>query len=105
MQGLSDRQESHVTGLARWQWTCTERVVRTIKFCFKKIALEKGLDYAWDEQLWPLVLIYNAARQESTGVAPFTLLFAQEVVVPPDLKHAPNLDFDLEVKEDKDHRV
>eukprot|EP00854_Cymbomonas_tetramitiformis_P029706 gene29706-biopygen30928 len=84
----------------------TERVVRTIKFCFKKIALEKGLDYyEWDEQLWPLVLSYNAARQESTGVAPFTLLFAQEAVVPPDLKHAPNLDFDLEVKEDNDHRV
>eukprot|EP00854_Cymbomonas_tetramitiformis_P034381 gene34381-biopygen28035 len=75
----------------------TERVVRTIKFCFKKIALEKGLDYEWDEQLWPLVLSYNAARQESTGVTPFTLLFAQEAVVPPDLKHAPNLDFDLEV--------
>eukprot|EP00854_Cymbomonas_tetramitiformis_P010785 gene10785-biopygen11039 len=63
----------------------TERVVRTMKFCFKKIALEKGLDYEWDEQLWPLVLSYNAARQESTGVAPFTVLFAQEAVVPPDL--------------------
>ncbi|KAK3276333.1 hypothetical protein CYMTET_15581 [Cymbomonas tetramitiformis] len=82
-----------------------KRVVRTIKFCFKKLALEKGLDYEWDEQLWPLVLSYNAARQESTGVAPFTLLFAQEAVVPPDLKQAPNLDFDLEVKEDKDYRV
>ncbi|KAK3242392.1 hypothetical protein CYMTET_47916 [Cymbomonas tetramitiformis] len=68
----------------------TERVMRTIKFCFKKLALKKGLDYEWDEQLWPLVLSYNAARQESTGVAPFTLLFAQEVVVPPDLKRAPN---------------
>eukprot|EP00854_Cymbomonas_tetramitiformis_P014209 gene14209-biopygen14650 len=55
----------------------TERVVRTIKFCFKKLALEKGLDYKWDEQLWPLVLSCSAARQESTGVAPFTLLFAQ----------------------------
>eukprot|EP00854_Cymbomonas_tetramitiformis_P034376 gene34376-biopygen27755 len=76
----------------------TERVVRTIKFFFKKIALEKCLDYEWDEQLWPLVLSYNAARQESTGVAPFTLLFAQEAVVPPDLKHTPNLDFDLELK-------
>ncbi|KAK3283157.1 hypothetical protein CYMTET_9141 [Cymbomonas tetramitiformis] len=83
----------------------TERVVRTIKFCFKKLALEKGLDYEWDEQLWPLVLSYNAARQESTGVAPSTLLFAQEAVVPPDLKRAPNLDFDLEVSDDKDHRV
>eukprot|EP00854_Cymbomonas_tetramitiformis_P006783 gene6783-biopygen6829 len=74
----------------------TERVVRTIKFCFKKLALEKGLDYEWDEQLWPLVLSYNAARQESTRVPPFTLLFAQKAVVPPDLKRAPNLDFDLE---------
>eukprot|EP00854_Cymbomonas_tetramitiformis_P034624 gene34624-biopygen34573 len=43
----------------------TERVARTMKFCFKKLALEKGLDYEWDEQLWPLVLSYNAARQES----------------------------------------
>eukprot|EP00854_Cymbomonas_tetramitiformis_P034622 gene34622-biopygen34566 len=31
-----------------------ERVVRTIKFCFKKFALEKGLDYEWDELLWSL---------------------------------------------------
>ncbi|KAK3246820.1 hypothetical protein CYMTET_43656 [Cymbomonas tetramitiformis] len=83
----------------------TERVVRTMKFCFKKIALEKGLDYEWDEQLWPLVLSYNAARQESTGVAPFTLLFAQEAVVPPDLKQAPSMDFSPEVKDDKDTRV
>ncbi|KAK3273273.1 hypothetical protein CYMTET_18479 [Cymbomonas tetramitiformis] len=83
----------------------TERVVRTMKFCFKKIALEKGLDYEWDEQLWPLVLSYNAARQESTGVAPFTLLFAQEAVVPPDLKQAPSMDFSPEVKDDKDARV
>ncbi|KAK3283870.1 hypothetical protein CYMTET_8448 [Cymbomonas tetramitiformis] len=28
-----------------------------------------------------------------------------EAVVPPDLKQAPNLDFDLEVSDDKDHRV
>eukprot|EP00854_Cymbomonas_tetramitiformis_P002099 gene2099-biopygen2000 len=53
-----------------------ERVVKTINF--KKIALEKGLDYKWDELLWSLVLSYNAATQESTGVAPFTLVFAQE---------------------------
>ncbi|KAK3237930.1 hypothetical protein CYMTET_52025 [Cymbomonas tetramitiformis] len=83
----------------------TERVVRTMKFCFKKLALEKGLDYEWDEQLWPLVLSYNAARQKSTGVAPFTLLFAQEAVVPPDLKQAPSMDFSLEISDDKDARV
>ncbi|KAK3284920.1 hypothetical protein CYMTET_7447 [Cymbomonas tetramitiformis] len=81
----------------------TERVVRTMKFCFKKLALEKGLDYEWDEQLWPLVLSYNAARQESTGVAPFTMLFAQEAVVPPDLKRAPSMDFAAEV-EDENHQ-
>ncbi|KAK3233750.1 hypothetical protein CYMTET_55967 [Cymbomonas tetramitiformis] len=83
----------------------TERVVRTMKFCFKKLALEKGLDYEWDEQLWPLVLSYNAARQESTGVAPFTMLFAQEAVVPPDLKQAPSIDFGAEVEDEKDSRV
>ncbi|KAK3258664.1 hypothetical protein CYMTET_32294 [Cymbomonas tetramitiformis] len=83
----------------------TERVVRTMKFCFKKLALEKGLDYEWDEQLWPLVLSYNAARQESTGVAPFTMLFAQEAVVPPDLKQAPSIDFGVEVEDEKDARV
>ncbi|KAK3241175.1 hypothetical protein CYMTET_49037 [Cymbomonas tetramitiformis] len=77
-----------------------------MKFCFKKLALEKVLEaYEWDEQLWPLVLSYNAARQESTGVAPFTLLFAQEAVVPPDLKQAPSMDFSLEVSDDKDTRV
>ncbi|KAK3243339.1 hypothetical protein CYMTET_47009 [Cymbomonas tetramitiformis] len=83
----------------------TERVVRTIKFCFKKLALEKGLDYEWDELLWSLVLSYNVARQESTGVAPFTLLFAQEAVVPPDLKKAPSLNFEEEVVNEKDSRV
>ncbi|KAK3243685.1 hypothetical protein CYMTET_46675 [Cymbomonas tetramitiformis] len=72
----------------------TERVVRTIKFCFKKMALDKGLDYEWDELLWSLVLNYNAAKQESTaGVAPFTLLFAQEATVPPDLRARPVLNF------------
>eukprot|EP00854_Cymbomonas_tetramitiformis_P001563 gene1563-biopygen1433 len=33
----------------------TERVVKTIKFCFKKMTLDKGLDYEWDELLWSLV--------------------------------------------------
>eukprot|EP00854_Cymbomonas_tetramitiformis_P034572 gene34572-biopygen33566 len=72
----------------------TERVVRTIKFCFKKMALDKGLDFEWDELLWSLVLSYNAAKQQSTGVAPFTLLFAQEATVPPDLRARPELDFE-----------
>eukprot|EP00854_Cymbomonas_tetramitiformis_P008504 gene8504-biopygen8623 len=72
----------------------TERVVRTIKFCFKKMALDKGLDYEWDELLWSLVLSYNAAKQQSTGVAPFTLLFAQEATVPPDLRNQPELNFE-----------
>ncbi|KAK3264655.1 hypothetical protein CYMTET_26618 [Cymbomonas tetramitiformis] len=50
----------------------TERVARAIKFCFKKLALEKGLrDYEWDELLWSLALSYNATKQESTGVASF----------------------------------
>ncbi|KAK3274948.1 hypothetical protein CYMTET_16901 [Cymbomonas tetramitiformis] len=71
----------------------TERVVRTLKFCFKKMALDKGLDFEWDEMLWSLVLSYNAAKQQSTGVAPFTLLFAQEATVPPDLRARPELDF------------
>eukprot|EP00854_Cymbomonas_tetramitiformis_P034276 gene34276-biopygen23631 len=44
-------------------------------------------------------------RVESTGVAPFTLLFAQEAVVPPDLKHASNLDFDLEAAAWKSHNI
>ena len=64
----------------------TERVVRTIKYCLKKIALDQGLDVAWDELLWSLVLSYNAAVQESLKVAPFTLLFAQEATVPPALR-------------------
>ncbi|KAK3256432.1 hypothetical protein CYMTET_34433 [Cymbomonas tetramitiformis] len=51
-----------------------ERVVRTSKLCFKKMALDKGIDHEWDELLWSLVLSYNAAKQQSTGVAPFTLL-------------------------------
>eukprot|EP00854_Cymbomonas_tetramitiformis_P016800 gene16800-biopygen17338 len=39
----------------------TGRVVRTIKFCFKKLALDKGLDYVWDELLWSLVLFAQEA--------------------------------------------
>eukprot|EP00854_Cymbomonas_tetramitiformis_P011105 gene11105-biopygen11384 len=81
-----------------------ERVVRTIKFCFKKPALDKGLECEWDELLWSLVLSYNAAKQESTGVAPFTLPFAQEAAVPPDLRKQPNLDFEgcsLEVAQNR----
>ncbi|KAK3235428.1 hypothetical protein CYMTET_54364 [Cymbomonas tetramitiformis] len=65
----------------------------------------EGLDYEWDELLWSLVLSYNAARQESTGVAPFTLLFAQEAVGPPDLRKAPSLNFEEEVVSEKDSRV
>ncbi|KAK3253434.1 Methyl-CpG-binding domain-containing protein 9 [Cymbomonas tetramitiformis] len=84
----------------------TERVVRTIKYCLKKIALDQGLDVAWDKLLWSLVLSYNAAVQESLKVAPFTLLFAQEATVPPALKSRPPLDFDVkEVKNEYDTRV
>ncbi|KAK3266267.1 hypothetical protein CYMTET_25095 [Cymbomonas tetramitiformis] len=83
----------------------TERVVRTIKFCFKKIAVDKGLGYDWDELLWSVVLSYNAVKQESTGVAPFTMLFAQEATVPPDLKDAPSLDFSQQLEDEKDSRV
>ncbi|KAK3275036.1 hypothetical protein CYMTET_16817 [Cymbomonas tetramitiformis] len=61
----------------------TERVVR-IKFCFKKMALDKGLDHEWDELLWSLVLSYDAAKQESTG----------ETTVPPDLRARPVLNFE-----------
>ena len=78
----------------------TERVVKTIKFCFKKMALEKGLDWEWDELLWSLSLGYNAARQQSTQVSPFNLLFAQEAVVPPDMKGAPPIDFDSDILDD-----
>ncbi|KAK3240387.1 Methyl-CpG-binding domain-containing protein 9 [Cymbomonas tetramitiformis] len=78
----------------------------TIKFCLKKIALDQGLDVAWDELLWSLVLSYNAAVQESVKVAPFTLLFAQEATVPPAQKSRLPLDFDVnEVKNESDSRV
>ncbi|KAK3275799.1 hypothetical protein CYMTET_16086 [Cymbomonas tetramitiformis] len=83
----------------------TERVVKTIKYCFKKMALEKGLNWEWDQLLWSLSLGYNAAKQQSTGVAPFTLLFAQEAVVPPDLKARPHLDFERDIQNEDDTRV
>ncbi|KAK3279359.1 hypothetical protein CYMTET_12752 [Cymbomonas tetramitiformis] len=94
-----------VPSYARVCDSLTERVVRTINFCFKKIAVDKGLGYDWDELLWSVVLSYNAAKQESTGVAPFTLLFAQEATVPPDLKVAPSLDFSQQIEDEKDARV
>ncbi|KAK3234995.1 hypothetical protein CYMTET_54778 [Cymbomonas tetramitiformis] len=83
----------------------TERVIGTIKFCLKKCALVHGLDFDWDQFLWAIVLSYNAAKQQSTGVAPFTMLFAQEPTVPPDLKGRPALEFDAMPKSDADTRV
>ncbi|KAK3257243.1 hypothetical protein CYMTET_33662 [Cymbomonas tetramitiformis] len=58
------------------------------------MALDKGLDCEWDELLWSLVLSYNAAKQQSTGVVPFTPLFAQEATMPPDLRARPVLNFE-----------
>ncbi|KAK3232959.1 hypothetical protein CYMTET_56716 [Cymbomonas tetramitiformis] len=42
---------------------------------------------------------YNAAKQQSTGVAPFTLLFAQKATVPPDLRKRPELNFEDQEEE------
>ncbi|KAK3260918.1 hypothetical protein CYMTET_30150 [Cymbomonas tetramitiformis] len=72
----------------------TERVVCTIKFCLKKCALVHALNFEWDQFLWAIVLSYNAAKQQSIGVAPFTMLFAHEPTVPPDLTGRPALEFD-----------
>ncbi|KAK3232677.1 hypothetical protein CYMTET_56978 [Cymbomonas tetramitiformis] len=72
-----------------------------LALCSQNHGVDKGLDYEWDELLWSLVLSYNAAKQESTGVAPFTLLFAQEATVPPDLRVRPSLNF--EEQEEKTH--
>eukprot|EP00854_Cymbomonas_tetramitiformis_P006002 gene6002-biopygen6033 len=55
--------------------------------------------------LWAIILSYNAAKQQSTGVAPFTMLFAQEPTVPPELKGKHNLEFDTMPKSDADTRV
>ncbi|KAK3280194.1 hypothetical protein CYMTET_11959 [Cymbomonas tetramitiformis] len=83
----------------------TERVACTIKFCLKKCALVHGLNFEWDQFLWAIVLSYNAAKQQSTGVAPFTMLFAQEPTVPPDLKGRPALEFDTMPEGYADTRV
>ncbi|KAK3264826.1 hypothetical protein CYMTET_26465 [Cymbomonas tetramitiformis] len=84
----------------------TERVVCTITFCLKKCALVHGLNFEWDQFLWAIVLSYNAAKQQSTGVAPFAMLFAQEPTMPPDLKCRPALEFDtMPNKSDADTRV
>ncbi|KAK3269538.1 hypothetical protein CYMTET_22024 [Cymbomonas tetramitiformis] len=83
----------------------TERVAKTIikYYCFKKLAVDRGLVYDWDELLRSLVVSYNAAKHESaTGVAHFTLLFAQVATVPPELRDTPNLDFE---EGDLDSRV
>ncbi|KAK3268499.1 hypothetical protein CYMTET_23002 [Cymbomonas tetramitiformis] len=51
-----------------------ERVVRIIKFCFEKLALEKGLDYEWDELLCSNSLLQAKMLRggEATGVGMFT---------------------------------
>ncbi|KAK3235821.1 hypothetical protein CYMTET_54005 [Cymbomonas tetramitiformis] len=52
-----------------------------------------------------MALVLTVVVSAAAGVTPFTLLFAQEAVVPPDLKQAPSIDFSPEVKDDKDARV
>ncbi|KAK3256623.1 hypothetical protein CYMTET_34240 [Cymbomonas tetramitiformis] len=70
----------------------TERVVRTIKFCFKKLALEKGPVYEWDELLWSLV----PSRSPREWHLLRSYSRRQEATVPPNLRAQPNLDFEAE---------
>ena len=59
----------------------TERAVQTVKRALGKLACQRP--DRWDEQLPHVTLGYNASVQESTGFAPYFLLYAVPAVVPP----------------------
>jgi hypothetical protein len=63
-----------------------ERAVQTVKRALAKMAEESKSGRKWDEHLPWILLGYRCSKQESTGLAPYTLLYAQEPTIPPAIK-------------------
>eukprot|EP00959_Pyramimonas_sp_CCMP1952_P246686 5155877-Pyramimonas_sp.AAC.1 len=63
-----------------------ERLVQLLKKAMRKCAGDPTLQHTWEKVVPTLMLAYNASKQSSTGLAPYTCLFAQVPTVPPEAK-------------------
>ena len=73
----------------------TERAVQTCKKALTKLALGAGAVTDWDQHLPSIQLGYNCSAQYSTKLSPYTLVFANDPVVPPAVR--PRFDQDLDL--------
>jgi hypothetical protein len=60
-----------------------EKSVHIVKAALKKMCLAKANTREWDAEVPWLLLGYRCSPQQSTGIAPYALLFAHSPVVPP----------------------
>jgi hypothetical protein len=82
--GIDHRQSSagrpQANGLA-------ERMIQLVKTSIHKHVAELGYDLQWEMALPNIALAYNITPQESTKIAPITLMMAQVPIMPPAVKH------------------
>jgi hypothetical protein len=82
--GIDHRQSSagrpQANGLA-------ERMVQLFKKSVHKHVAELNYDLQWEMSLPNIALAYNITPQESTKIAPITVMMAQVPIMPPAIKH------------------
>lgn len=85
---LNELQIDHrVTSAYRAQANgAAERIVQVVKKTARKLTSDPRARESWERMIPALALAYNASRQSSTGLAPFTCVFAQVPAVPPEAK-------------------
>ena len=64
-----------------------ERCVQSIKSCLKRSIRPEVDDEEWDVKAAWIALGYRVTPQESTGIAPYQMLFAQTPSVPSSIRH------------------
>ena len=72
-----------------------ERIVQVTKTALKKSALNPKIVNEWEKILPSLMLAYNASRQSRTHLTPYTCVFGQIPVVPPEAKERFTTEFDF----------
>ena len=63
-----------------------ERIVQVVKKSLKRSVQNPDVLHRWETIIPSLQLAYNASKQTSTQIAPYTAIFAQVPVVPPESK-------------------
>ena len=63
-----------------------ERIVQIVKKSLKRSVQNPNVLHQWETIIPSLQLAYNSSKQTSTKIAPYTALFAQVPVVPPESK-------------------